>query len=496
MKGSKVLVGLIIIVIIVLAVYFAIGVVSSAAHSNILLQITDPPQVPNMTQSLNITYSSMALHVNAVNGSVWLSLNTSGSVDLLGILNLSKTIGSFSLPSNSTVDGVRLNITSAEISVNNTVYNVFVPSNSLFIHISDEKPVNTNTTSVVLLDLSPTVISIMGHNSTRFVMVPSARAVLVSNVSNASFSIGSTQGISGREKADLEDERPNISIISASAGSTGNATRIYVKVHDNSNSSVTIGHVLIMGNLKAATKLSVYHPNEARAERFSSVITNATATVKANKSAGHENGSASGSYNATMGILNATANITAEGSTEVRNGISLLLNGSLPGVGSIGDLNLSGRIAVLKGLLSNISSSVNISGESADRLESMLRDKLSGNLTLNASTKARIAQLLNGMHAEIASAEGQSVEREASFRTLNFLIYGNGTLVLPASESDFEGSSYGLTLHAGSNATLLFNGTLSLGESPVYISLANGTGYRLVVTGEAGARASAIVNAT
>lgn len=88
------------------------------------------------------------------------------------------------------------------------------------------------------------------------------------------------------------------------------------------------------------------------------------------------------------------------------------------------------------------------------------------------------------------------MKHEASFRMLNFLIESNGTLVLPASESEFEGSAYGLVLQAQGNAALSFNGPITLGESPVSIALLNGSSYKIVVTGEEGARSSVHLNAS
>lgn len=490
MRASRLVFILMLILIVILAAYLAKSVKSPAApttiplkagQSGLILQLTDPPQLPALTQSLNITYSSVAVHAYNTSGSVWLSSNTSGSVDLLSLVNFSKTIGSVALSANSSINAVRFNITSAQITINNTNYALSIPNSSITVHISDERAVSS--TSIVLLDLSPTVISIMGPNSTRFMLVPSVRAVLVRNATKpSSLSIGSRQQITGQEKAELEAESPNISIGSARIGTSGNSTFVYMRVYDNSNRSVTIRHVLVSGSLNITGKSGMQLTSEDKS--------------------GHGIGyNVSAGVGIAVGVLHNTtldlgSNLSSDTSSNIIEGISLMLNGTLRGIGSIHDLNESSRIIVLRDLLSNLSINSSSSAASPDALEALLKAHLPGNLTLNVSTKARIAAILRNIRVNIEGTEGASVKREASFRMLNFLIESNGTLVLPASESEFEGSAYGLVLQAQGNAALSFNGPITLGESPVSIALLNGSSYKIVVTGEEGARSSVHLNAS
>lgn len=76
-----------------------------------VIQLTDPPNVPNGTKSLNTTYNSISIHVTGGSGSdYWINSNTSGAVDLLSLVNVSKTLTVIEIPKDSSVNMIKFNV--------------------------------------------------------------------------------------------------------------------------------------------------------------------------------------------------------------------------------------------------------------------------------------------------------------------------------------------------------------------------------------------------
>ncbi len=169
---KNVIVGAIIaFAIVATLLYFYYG--SSANTVYVPISITDPPQVPIGTQSLYINYSSFYVNVANGNTSKWIYVNSSGSINLMGIINTSAVIGGITLPDNSFIKGIKFNISAARITINNISYNVKILNNMINARISNYTPLNH---SGILLDFYPTVVPIYTNNSASFLLVPSIYA--------------------------------------------------------------------------------------------------------------------------------------------------------------------------------------------------------------------------------------------------------------------------------------------------------------------------------
>ena len=151
--------------------YFYYG--NSVSSVYVPISITDPPQVPLGTQSLYINYSSFYVNVANGNTSKWVYVNSSGNINLMGIINTSAVIGGITLPENSFINGIKFNITAAHITINNISYNIKILNNMIYARISNYTPLNH---SGILLDFYPTVVPIYKNNSASFLLVPSIYA--------------------------------------------------------------------------------------------------------------------------------------------------------------------------------------------------------------------------------------------------------------------------------------------------------------------------------
>jgi Domain of unknown function (DUF4382) len=206
MASTILLIGIVALAIILALAYFAFSGISAAGLANVAVQITDPPNVPQGTQNLLVSYSSVEVHVSGEsNQSGWVSATGSGTVDLLALTNISETIANAKVAANSTINLVRFNITSVEITINNKTYNVTSPNNQITVAVTGTQKINSS--SAVLIDFYPTINGhVQGNtNSTAYVMAPAARAVVVNSNSTIKINanVGSTATINDAIKAKL-----------------------------------------------------------------------------------------------------------------------------------------------------------------------------------------------------------------------------------------------------------------------------------------------------
>ncbi|MCL5430591.1 MAG: helix-turn-helix domain-containing protein [Candidatus Marsarchaeota archaeon] len=152
-----------------------VAALSNTTH--IPISITDPPQVPSGTQSLYINYSSLRVLVSYENTSEWISVNSSGRLNLMGLVNKSQMIGIVNMKPNSTINKIKFNVSSANITISNSTYGVYLPQKTITTTISNLTEVNGS--SNLLIDFSPTIATIITQNSTMFVLVPSLKAMII-----------------------------------------------------------------------------------------------------------------------------------------------------------------------------------------------------------------------------------------------------------------------------------------------------------------------------
>lgn len=538
--NTKALIGVVVVIVILVGLYAllssnlsvppSITSISSgsqkAPSSTLLIALTDPPSVPENTSALVITYSDVQVQTSGAQNSGFIDTGASGSLNLMSIVNLTKTIASANISANSTINLIRFNITSANITVNGKTSNVSVPNNRLTVNVKNSESLGANGTSAVLIDMSPSVIEIYSGNQTLFLMVPSARAVLLANASGSgiSLNVGGSERLKGRAKAQLQTGAANISITNASLSNGANETRFSITVKNNGNASVSLKHILLYGYMKAqfnATLVGRVIASENESERVSvsgSIKEGAGSSTSANSSetgrnesgshpgnTSHSNISVNASINASINA-SATANVTAHrrpGGIMVQDVYqdygSEYGSGYKSGYGS-GSGYGTGQHGV-----ANASSKINRSDSSAGtEIEGVIRGNASYGDKL-ASLEGMLGSRLNASvalssHLNVSGTDFRDLAHEATnfqehfHNTLNFIVATNGTLVLPFTENEAEGPN-GYALGAGKSVTLVFNGVLARGESAVSIMPIKNETYMVNVVGEDGAFAQANVTA-
>lgn len=487
-----------------------------------VIQLTDPPLVPAGTQSLVIGYSNLQLHeAGASNSTGFINVNQSGTVNLLELINFTQTIGVASIKPNTTFNLVRFNITSAKIEIDNTTYNVSVPNNRLTVRIS-----NANSSAKgVLIDIMPSVIEVYSANQTIFVMVPSARAVVVgaSLVNSSSATVGYKARKAEQENKSLESIKPNISIVSASLSYSGNTTTLTAEIKNNGNSTVTLKDLMVFGYMQTLVG-NIINP-------MGDVPQMPEATGFGDLGSGY--GTNFGNFNVSE-LENAVASISESGGFNMGNaitgnlskyGISIGSNGSITSINTtelkgIAEDALKNYSDVIKSLSNSTGINItaiaginahngeinDIVSKSLDELQNAKAGKLNSS-EIESIISNMTSQIRNISRSDAAEAVGASIYEHDYHHVLNFIIMPNATLSLPFDTHEVEGPN-GYNLTAGSTVTLTFSGVIGYGPEDfenanahlhvphiVTLPLANQT-YSIKVMGEDGAFAEANLTAT
>ena len=220
-----------------------------ASTLSIPLLLTDPPIVPVGTQSLNLTFNGAEVGIKSNQSeNEWIKVNASGSVNLLGLVNVSKTIGLAQVPQGSVIDQIKFNIVSVKIDVNNTVYNVTTVSNNLVVPVAGGTSIQK--LSAVLMDLTSHVVEIYTGNSSApvFVLIPNAVAIVRSSSTengNAS-EVGTLSNLTSDERHQLEQAKGIVNVL-ASLSVSGNATDMSIAIYNTGNVSVALQAVNLDG---------------------------------------------------------------------------------------------------------------------------------------------------------------------------------------------------------------------------------------------------------
>ena len=225
-------------------------------QTNFLVMLTDPPDVPRGTTQLNVTYSGIQLHVIYSDGtSNWVAAQESGRVNLISLVNVTQTIANFNLPTGSTVDKLQFAISSAKTKINGEDYPVTILSEQLLVSIRKTKL--NGTRMGALIDLRPTLVEIKAMNSTGgvisyYVLVPSATAIVKSNVHEDQSRIGTRSKLKDDDNEELDEKyhraSNNVIITQSNLSVSGNVTTLEISVKNNGEENATISGFTVHGN--------------------------------------------------------------------------------------------------------------------------------------------------------------------------------------------------------------------------------------------------------
>jgi uncharacterized protein YggT (Ycf19 family) len=289
----------VLVAIVVIAAVIFVNPMSSltpgqtSAGASFLVMLTDPPTVPAGTTVLNLTYSDVSLHIVYSNGtSSWLPVSASGTVNLFSLVNMSQTIASTTVPTDSKVDKIQFTIAGVEAEVNGTLYPVTALSSTLVISIANSQ-VN-ETLSGVLVDFNPTLVEIQATDSdgnlvNYYVLVPSATATVVTGLTKAQIKVGTIVQLRQNDRERLvrvvQEFSKNVTIVSASLSVNGNATSLSVTLMNEGDVTFKIFGLTLHGEFNATRTWKIKNwMGEMMREEFIERIHPNTIPFKANGS--------------------------------------------------------------------------------------------------------------------------------------------------------------------------------------------------------------------
>jgi len=249
----------------VVAVILALAVIGTSLHvnpmtanaqTNFAVMLTDPPNVPDGTTKLEVTYSNIQLHVIYQDGtSGWVPAQDSGTVDLLTLVDVSQTIANVKLPTKSAVDKLQFTISSAEATIDGEVQSVNILSDLLVVNI--KRTVLNGTGAGAMIDLRPSLLRIRavdpdGNPISYYVLVPSATAVIQTDVTEDYSKVGGRHGLSSDDHKRLDDEfnraSKDIIITDATLTIDGTTTSLSVTLKNTGTKDVVIHGITVQGD--------------------------------------------------------------------------------------------------------------------------------------------------------------------------------------------------------------------------------------------------------
>ena len=219
--------------------------------SSLAIRLTDPPQVPHLTTSLNLTYSSLGLLVGEPTGSQGqlttksVAVTPSGgssTIDLLTLQNVSQTIALASLPNDSIVYSVAFTVTGIKIDVNNTISAVSLATGGSFT-VTVAQPSAQHGDDYLLLQLNPVVV----NTPSGYQLIPSAVGIMGHEEAGLDL-VGYRHQITSGETNNLQSAHGNVSASLVSLTVSGNTTSVTIKVNNSASVPVELNAIGLHGN--------------------------------------------------------------------------------------------------------------------------------------------------------------------------------------------------------------------------------------------------------
>jgi len=229
----------------------------SGTNSLLVVQLTDPPSVPEGTIWLNVTYSSLSLLVGEPTGSAG-QLNPqtltvtpsegSATLDLLGLQNIAETIASASVPDGSALYSVTFTVTSISIDVDGTVSPVSLATDGNTFTVTMGNVPTLHGTNLALLQLNPVVV----NDPDGYTLVPSSVGVLRQSEGQGESNVGWKHGLSNDDDDSLNYAKGALSANLVSLTTSGTTTSLTVEVANTGSVAVNLEAIGMTGQFGAS----------------------------------------------------------------------------------------------------------------------------------------------------------------------------------------------------------------------------------------------------
>ncbi|HLI46682.1 MAG TPA: DUF4382 domain-containing protein [Geobacterales bacterium] len=226
--------------------------IASVSNFNFVLSITDPPITIEGVNAIYLQYGNVLLH--KVGGDNWLSINNSGSVELIGLVNSAQILAANNIE-NGDYDMIRFTNITATVAYYGQNYTALTPSNELLVDINPVLSVRNGVVSTLLIDMIPRVVLSEGNN-TSFLLIPFAKAFVANDPSNFLVNVNKNK-IPDIMKSGLKiqikyEAIQNISSLRGDlviSNASINPQRISITLTNNGSSQIELKLLLIYSNV-------------------------------------------------------------------------------------------------------------------------------------------------------------------------------------------------------------------------------------------------------
>jgi len=245
---SAVLALFLVVVLIVSATLLGFAPTSSqninpGASGTLSILLTDPPTVPQGVTAVYVSYSNVQIHaLGFPSNAGWVSLGSSGTVETLGLVNVSQTISSANVPSGR-YDELALQISGVTVQFFGRNYTAEIKSDTFFAPLVGELTVNASGSSSALVDFQPIVLNLGGRSNPEFALSAFARALQIPPGQAHSNSQGSRQSFQSQSwySAFTNEQQERLTVSS----STLNQSAFSVTVENGAEQPVGIRMIII-----------------------------------------------------------------------------------------------------------------------------------------------------------------------------------------------------------------------------------------------------------
>ncbi|MDG6901661.1 MAG: DUF4382 domain-containing protein [Nitrososphaerota archaeon] len=221
----------------------------AASTGQMALMATDPPMTASGVSRTVVHYNNLAVHQessgsasgssSASSSSGWTRFNVTGSLDLMAVVNVSKTIAVADIDA-GTYNMVRFNITSASVIYNGQNYTATVRTGELTIHTTGNIQVNSSESTAALIDLRTFVVNSGNSSNPQFYISASAVATEVpaQATTSADMQVGATADLNGAAWFQSFEEQTSAKLIITGISLSSNSLSLTVSNTGGSKANV------------------------------------------------------------------------------------------------------------------------------------------------------------------------------------------------------------------------------------------------------------------
>jgi len=240
-------------VVIIAATAIYMGVQTKTAPSSysvLAIKLTDPPQVPDGTQWLNMTFTQVSLLVAQPTGSSGQVITKSvtitpqsgsATIDLLALQNYTYTLAQANLTQGSVVYSVTFTVSKIVIDVNGTQSPVTITGGATTLQAVIANPKSLTGDNEALIQLNPVVV----NTPSGYQLIPSTVAVITP--SHGQEHEGGMSTLSQQEEKELEEATGNLSVKILTLSVSGSNTTFILLVNNTGSIPVQLVAVGLHG---------------------------------------------------------------------------------------------------------------------------------------------------------------------------------------------------------------------------------------------------------